>query len=212
MPSSSTIAIILPFEWSVASREYGIETNSGVLLDPFLIFGWGPFPELGVIVSPLLEQSVVHAGGRQYGVSHLYGIRPFPDDPAMTELRKTLEAAEQLYGQRDLDKAKQTYMRVLQESDEKPLHASAYYGLARIAVLQKDPETAERLFQKTLESSPEPQVTAWTLVYLGRLSDARGDGEQARRHYQSALGVEGASMAARKAAEQGAQQNLQKQN
>ena len=119
-------------------------------------------------------------------------MMPAEKTPEPTGPRKTLEIAEQLYSQRELDKAKQTYMRLLQESDEKSLHASAYYGLARIAVLQKDPETAERLFEKTLESSPEPQVTAWTLVYLGRLSDARGDSEQARRHYQSALGVEGA--------------------
>ena len=38
-----------------------------------------------------------------------------------------------------LEKAKQAYGRLLQETEEKSLHASSYYGLARIAILQKDP-------------------------------------------------------------------------
>ncbi len=130
--------------------------------------------------------------------------------PEPVGVAKTLEEAEQLYTSRDLDKAKQTYLRSLQETDQKPLHAKAYYGLARIAVLQKDPESATQLFQKTLDSSPEPQIRAWTLVYLGRLSDASGDREQATRHYQSALAVEGGSVAARRAAEQGLKQSFQK--
>jgi hypothetical protein len=36
------------------------------------------------------EHGIVPAGGKQYGVSHLYGIRPFPDDAAMSELRRAL--------------------------------------------------------------------------------------------------------------------------
>jgi len=102
-------------------------------------------------------------------------------------------------------------LRVLRETAETPLHAHAYYGLARVAVLQKNPELAERLFQKALDSSPEPRIKAWVLVYLGRLSDAAGDREQATRHYQNALAVEGASATAHKAAEQGVQQAYRKE-
>ena len=87
------------------------------------------------------------------------------------------------------------------------LHAAAYYGLARIAALQKDPEAAERLFNKALESGPEPAVKAWVLVYLGRLSLASGDRDQAAKHFQEALHVEGASPAAQQAATLGAQQS-----
>ena len=134
-----------------------------------------------------------------------------PPEPVLTGAAKTLDDAEKLYAARDLEKSKQAFLRVLQETEDKPQHAQAYYGLARIAVLQKDPEMAERMFQKTLEGSPPPQVKAWALVYLGRLSDAAGDREQAARHYQSALAVAGASAAAREAAEQGAKQSFKRQ-
>ena len=59
------------------------------------------------------------------------------------------------------------------------MHASAYYGLARIALLEKDLDAAERLFQKSLESEPEAFDKAWVLVYLGRLSVAAGERDRA---------------------------------
>jgi tetratricopeptide (TPR) repeat protein len=133
-----------------------------------------------------------------------------PPPPPLTGAKKTLEDAENLYRDRDLEKAKQAYSRLLQETEEKTLHASSYYGLARIAILQKDPELAERLFQKSLELAPEPQVRAWVEVYLGRLSDAAGERAEAVRHYKEALAVNGGSTAARQAAEQGMQQSFNK--
>jgi len=137
---------------------------------------------------------------------------PAPAPPPLEGAYKTLDQAEQLYTARNLEPARQLYLKVLEETPEMPMHAKAYYGLARVAALEKNPELAERLFQKTLECQPEPQVRAWTLVYLGRLSDAAGDREQAAKHYQEALTVEGASAAAHQAAEQGAQRSLQKPN
>jgi tetratricopeptide (TPR) repeat protein len=138
---------------------------------------------------------------------------PAPAKPPELEgAYKTLDQAEQLYTARNLEPARQLYLKVLEETPEKPMHAKAYYGLARVAALEKNPELAERLFQKTLECEPEPQVRAWTLVYLGRLSDAAGDRDQAAKQYQEALAVEGASPAAHQAAEQGAQRSLQKPN
>lgn len=130
--------------------------------------------------------------------------------PVITGAAKTLDEAEQLYTARELEKARQTYMRVLQETDEKPLHAKSYYGLARIAVLEKNPELAEKLFQKCLELSPEAAVKGWTLVYLGRLSDAAGDRDQAAKYYKDALGVDGVSAAARQAAQKGIEQAFKK--
>jgi tetratricopeptide (TPR) repeat protein len=123
---------------------------------------------------------------------------------------KTLEEGERYYTVRDLGKARETWMRVLGETDQKPLHAKAYYGLARIAVLEKNPELAEKLFQKALELGPDPYVKGWTLVYLGRLSDAAGEREQAARYYKDAAGVEGASLAARQAARKGIEQAYKK--
>jgi tetratricopeptide (TPR) repeat protein len=135
---------------------------------------------------------------------------PPPPPPPPTGAAKSLEDAEQLYRARDLDKSKEQYLNVLQQTEDKTVHAQAYYGLARIAVLQKDPEVAERLFQKTLDSTPDAQVKAWSLVYLGRLEDAAGDHEQAVKHFRSALDVKDASAAARQAAEQGVQQSSTK--
>ena len=59
-----------------------------------------------------------------------------PPLPEMSAAEKTLEEAENLYRDRDLEKAKQAYNRVLRETEDRPKHAAAYYGLARIAVLQ----------------------------------------------------------------------------
>jgi tetratricopeptide (TPR) repeat protein len=122
--------------------------------------------------------------------------RPAPSGP-----EGRLEEAEQWYAQRELDKARQAFLQVLRESDQKRLHARAYYGLARIAALMKDPELAERLFQRTLECEPDPQTAGWTHVYLARLAEAAGEEERARGHYQAALALPGASAAARAAAE-----------
>ena len=109
--------------------------------------------------------------------------------PALTGYAKTLDEGEKLYASRELDKSREKFLQALRETAEKPAHAKAYYGLARIALLQNDPETAERLFQKTLELEPEPQDKAWVYVYLGRLSDLAGEREAAAKHYESALAV-----------------------
>ena len=130
-----------------------------------------------------------------------------PPPPPLTGAEKTLDDAERLYASRELEPAKKLYLDLLQQTDRQSLHAAAYYGLARIAALQKDPEAAERLFNKALESGPEPAVKAWVLVYLGRLSLASGDRDQAAKHFQEALHVEGASPAAQQAATLGAQQS-----
>ena len=134
---------------------------------------------------------------------------PAPKTDA-TGPRKILEEAEDHYANGDLEQASRAWRSLLEPTTEKPLHAAAYYGLARIAARQKDPETAEKLFQKALECSPEPLVKAWAHVYLGRLADAAGERQEALRHYQAALAVEGGSAAARAAAEKGLQAALPK--
>ena len=140
---------------------------------------------------------------KQIAVRTVKATAPPPAPPQATGAAKTLEDAEQLYTARDLDKAKKLYLDVLQQTDEQRMHSAAYYGMARIATLQKNPELAERLFQKTLELMPEPQVKSWTLVYLGRLALASDDRGKAADYFRSALQVEGASEAARQAASQG---------
>jgi len=138
-----------------------------------------------------------------------------PPPPALTGPAKSLADAEDLLAARTQDpsyvgKAKKLFLGVLEQTDKKPMHAAAYYGLARVAALEKDPETAERLFQKTLDSEPEAAVKAWALVYLGKLSQAAGEKEQARKYFQDALQVEGASKTALAQAQTGVQQSSKK--
>jgi tetratricopeptide (TPR) repeat protein len=128
---------------------------------------------------------------------------PPPPPPVLTGARKTLEDAEALYLDRKLEPAKQAYLKALEQTDDKPLHARAFYGLARIAALQRDPGMAEKMFERALELNPEPEVRAWSYVYLGRLADARRDRAAATNNYKAALAVSNAPPGARQAAEKG---------
>jgi tetratricopeptide (TPR) repeat protein len=121
----------------------------------------------------------------------------------VTGAAKTLEEAEQAYSSRELGKSKKLFLKTLEETEKPSMHASAYYGLARIALLEKDLDAAEQLFQKSLDSDPQPFDKAWDLVYLGRLSVAAGDRDKAAEYFQSALQLEGATDKARQEAKQG---------
>jgi tetratricopeptide (TPR) repeat protein len=133
-----------------------------------------------------------------------------PAPPPLSGAAKILDEAEQAYLKRDLDRAKAGYLRVLQEPDENSLHAKAYYGLARVAVLQRDPETGDRLFRKVLELGPDADTRSWSLLYLGRLADSQGDREHAENFYREALAVPGVPDAVREAAGKGLNQAFTK--
>ena len=60
------------------------------------------------------------------------------------------------------------------ETDLKSAHAKAYYGLARISLLEKDPEKADELFRVVLDQDPDAATKSWSLLYLGRLADSQG--------------------------------------
>jgi tetratricopeptide (TPR) repeat protein len=126
-----------------------------------------------------------------------------PPPPALSPAEKTLGEADDLYTRRDLEPARQSYLRVLEEPGQNTLHAKAYYGLARIAALKSDPELAEKLFQKTLELSPDAETKSWAYLYLGRLADAAGEREQAEENYRAALAIEGVPASVKSAAEKG---------
>ncbi|HXA52343.1 MAG TPA: tetratricopeptide repeat protein [Candidatus Acidoferrum sp.] len=132
-------------------------------------------------------------------------VAPVPA-PTPAGAAKTLQDAEAAYSARDLQKAKTLFLKILEQTDSKPLHASAYYGLGRAALLEKDLDAAERLFQKSLDSEPEPFDKAWDHVYLGRLSIAAGDKDAAEKHLKAALEVDGATEKARQEAQQLLQQ------
>jgi len=128
--------------------------------------------------------------------------------PELSGAVKTLDDAEQLFLDREkspgnASKAKELYLQAMQETDQKPLHAKAYYGLARIALLDRDPQTADRFFRKILELEPDPATKAWALVYIGKLSDSQGEKDPAQESYKAALAVQGISDLARQEALKG---------
>jgi len=128
--------------------------------------------------------------------------------PDLTGAAKTLDDAEQLFLDREkaagnTAKAKELFLKAMQETDEKPMHAKSYYGLARIALLDRDLETADRFFRKILELEPDPATKAWALVYIGRLADSQGDKDPAQESYKAALAVQGISDLARQEAQRG---------
>lgn len=129
---------------------------------------------------------------------------------ALSGLEKLLEDAEQLYRARELNEAKAKYVQALEQNGAPAEHARAYYGLGRIAALQKNPELAERMFQKALDSGPDLDTKSWSLIYLGRLSGAAGENHAAVQRYRAALALEGLQPAARAAAEQSLQESLAK--
>lgn len=133
-----------------------------------------------------------------------------PPPPVLSASAKTLAQAEDLYANRNLPVARTTYQKVLQEPGENSVHARAYYGLARIAALDRDPELAEKLFEKTLQMSPDDETRSWTYLYLGRLSDAAGEREQAEKNYRAALAVPGVPEQVKSAAQKGLAQPFQR--
>jgi tetratricopeptide (TPR) repeat protein len=116
---------------------------------------------------------------------------------------KTLDEAEEFYGQKNYTKAGELFRQALEQTNSRPLKGRAYYGLARLAALNRDPETAVQLFERTISEGAEAQVSAWAHVFAGRLLDLAQDNDAAKKHFEAALATAGASPASRKAAEDG---------
>jgi tetratricopeptide (TPR) repeat protein len=132
--------------------------------------------------------------------------------PPLTGVDKTLDDAEKAYLARKLPEAREIFLRALRESQVKSARAKAYYGLARISLLEKDPEKADELFRTVLDQDPDPATKSWSLLYLGRLADSQVRPEnpeaekwrkQAEEFYKAAIAVPGVPETVRKAAEQG---------
>jgi tetratricopeptide (TPR) repeat protein len=120
--------------------------------------------------------------------------------PELSPAAKTLEQAEDLYAKKNLDAARDLFLKSLEQRGSSEEHAQAWYGMARIALQQNHPDAAVKLFEKTLGASPDAFTKAWTCVYLARLSSAAGDPARAAKLYQEALLVPGASERALEAA------------
>lgn len=128
-------------------------------------------------------------------------VRQADEKTQLSGPRKTLEEAEDLYDARKLPESQKKFQLVLDETSEKSVKAHAYYGLARIAALEKNPELSYKLFGEALKSDPEPLVRVWSHIYLGRLSGLAGEDAEAIQHFEEAIKVEGASAKAKAAAQ-----------
>ncbi len=125
----------------------------------------------------------------------------------LSEAQKRLETAEELlYEKKDYAGAKAIYLELSRDSSQRAMQSRAFFGLARIAVLERQAETAIPLFQRALEYSPDPSTKAWSLIYLGRLADVEGDARKAAAYFEAALQVAGLTRPARAAAEKGLEQ------
>ncbi len=170
------------------------------------------FPDL--ITSINLSKEEKRLEGFQFNskrVERIAKTAPRAPEPEPSEMEKSLDEAEKLYAGRDLAKARDAFAAILTKTDARPLQARAYYGLGRIATLNRDPESAERLFQKSLELGAPPHEKAWTLVYLGKLSQAARQDAEASAHFQAALAVEGGSEKAKEAAKEALRSISQKE-
>ncbi len=137
---------------------------------------------------------------------------PAPAPRQLSGVAKTIDEADSLIEKRELAPAREMLLGALKETDDKKWHGRAYFGLARIATLQKDPETGFKLFETTLETSPEGSIQAWAHYYLGRLSELSNAPDDALRHFESALRISGISPKTRNLVEQalaGAQKKRQ---
>ena len=155
------------------------------------------FPEMVAALDHRKESKRLE--GTQFAAARMERTAPTEVPP----VEKALVEAEGLYASREMDAAREKFFAVLKLTDEKPVHARVYYGLARIAVLQKNLDLAEQLFDKTLELSPDPHTLSWTEVYLGRLYENTDTPQNALEHYKSALAVDGAPPGAKQAADEG---------
>ena len=131
-------------------------------------------------------------------------------EPLLSQAQKTIEEAEALYGEKKYEKAREAFRKVLEQTTEKPLHARAYYGLGRIAILHKENEMGLKLLEKSLELEPDPYVKGWVLVYLGKLAGIAEERDKSEKYLREALAVDGASLAARKEAQKTLQEISQK--
>jgi tetratricopeptide (TPR) repeat protein len=128
--------------------------------------------------------------------------------PAKMELEpaeETLQTAEGLLAQRDLEGARKIFEKALRETSEKTKQGRAFYGLAVIDLGEKHWDEALNLFQRTVDANPNSAIAAWSHYYLGQLQVKSGDMEKATAEFKLTLATEGASAKAREAAEKALQ-------
>ncbi len=118
---------------------------------------------------------------------------------------ESLETAQGLLDQNDIENARKEFKKVLEQTSDKAKQGRAYYGLAVIDLQEKHWDEAVDLFQRTVDSNTSPAIIAWSHYYLGQLALRVGDPEKATAHFKQTLANEAASAKARQAAEKALQ-------
>ena len=135
--------------------------------------------------------------------------------PAKMEIdpvEESLQNADGLYEQKDLESSRVVYRRVLEQTGDPAKQGRAYYGLGLINLQQKHWDEALNLFQKTVRANPNPSLTAWAHYYLGQLAMKSGDSDKATSEFKMTVAMEGASARAKEAAEKAMQSNSGENN
>ncbi len=128
--------------------------------------------------------------------------------PARIELEpadESLQTAEGLYAQHDLENARKAYKKVFEQTSDKDKQARASYGLALIDLQEKHWDEALNLFQRTVDANPNSAISAWSHYYLGQLALKAGDADKAAAQFKNTLATASASAKAREAAQKALQ-------
>jgi tetratricopeptide (TPR) repeat protein len=124
-----------------------------------------------------------------------------PTVKQVSEAQQSLEQAQALLAQHDLTNSKRLFERSLEQSENKKMHAEAYFGLAQAAVEERKAAQAAALFQKAIDLNSDAGIVAWSQVYLGRLAMLREDKDSATDHFKRAMTIDGAPERAKEAAQ-----------
>lgn len=138
--------------------------------------------------------------GFAQSVSHPV-VAPPPEVQQVSDAQRSLDQAQALLAQHDLDNSKKLFRKSLEQTDSKQMHSQAYFGLAQAAVQERQADQAVLFFQKAVDLNADPGIVAWSQVYLGRLAMLRDDSQAATDHFKKALSLEGAPGKAKEAAQ-----------
>ncbi len=122
-------------------------------------------------------------------------------DPA----EESLQTAEGLLEQHDVDNASKLFKKALGQTTDKTLQSRALYGQGLIALQEKRWDEALNLFQRTIDSDPNSPIAAWSHYYLGQLQLKAGDSDKATSQFKMALAISSVSAKAREATERAMQ-------
>jgi len=118
---------------------------------------------------------------------------------------QSLETAQGLFEQQDLENSRKAYRRALEQTSDKDKQARAFYGLALIDLQEKRWDEALDLFQRTVATNPNSALSAWSHYYLGQLALKAGDSDKAAAQFKQTLSIASASAKAREAAQKALQ-------